>query len=560
MKINKTKYPHCYVGHEYALQVVSGKILACKYVIGSCSRYLEDIENKDAEFYFDIDRAEKYLRLVQRFEHPIGVWGTKTIVYEPWQCFAWMNIMGFYLKESKTRRFRIAHIEIPRGNSKSTMASQCALYFLALDNPSGNQISTVATHREQARIVLDSARAMANRAAAYRKKTGVKVLAHSIVHDISNSKVRALSSDASGLDGLQDVLAITDELHAMRRDTFDTIYSGMSKRKDSLTLCITTAGSDVTSVGFTQSTYAKKVAIKENGLTDEQFFSLVYTVDEGDDVFEESTWAKANPNWGVSVDPVTFSAKASKAQVTPADLPNFKIKHLNMWISEANAFFDVAAWNRNADKSLKMENFRGEKCFAAVDLASKIDIASVASVFRREGKYYVFDKSYIPEETVKSVRNDVYLNSIDGGYLIKTPGSAINYDSIFRQIQEDSKIFKIQDVMVDPWNSLEFSQKLMAARIETTEFRMNVGNFSEPTKTMDALIREGNVIHNGSPLLSWCLGNVICTYDALDNVLPKKSNERLKIDPIIAIIMAMAAWLKEKQSKSAYEDRGILIL
>ncbi len=557
---NRKTHPNIWSGHDYAEKVVAGEIPNCIYIVGACKRYLKDLHRKDGGFYFDADKAERYLRLVQRLEHIVGNWKTANVVYEPWQCWVWMNIIGFRNTDSGYRRFRIAHIEVARGAGKSAMASQAVLYFLALDDPKGNQISTVATRKEQARIVLDVARAMAQKSVSYRKNTGVKVLAHKITHDKSNSVARALSAEASGLDGLQDILAVMDELHAMRRETFDVIYSGMSKRKDSLTLCITTAGMDIDSVGYSQSTYAKKVALEEGGFRDDQFFSAVYTVDETDDIFDELTWKKANPNYGISVDPVTFAAKAEKARVQAADLPNFKVKHLNMWLSEGKAFFDTKAWDKCADKNLKLEDFVGQKCFMAADLASKVDLASLAYVFKKDEIYYVFDRSFIPEETVKSVRSDMYDQCIASGHLIQTKGSAIFYPAIANQVIEDKKKFKISDVMVDPWNSLEFSQKLMASHIETTEFRMNVGNFSEPTKTFDALIREGKVRHNGSPLLRWCLGNVVCTYDALDNVLPKKTHEKLKIDPIVAAIMAMAAWLQDKQKSSIYEERAILVL
>src|SRR5690606_10618503 len=91
--------------------------------------------------------------------------------------------------------------------------------------------------------------------------TGVEVLAHNIVHKASNSIARAMSADYGGMDGLKDVLAVCDELHAMNRPVFEVIYSGMSKRKDSLLMCITTAGSDTSSVGYFQTQFAKKVAL-----------------------------------------------------------------------------------------------------------------------------------------------------------------------------------------------------------------------------------------------------------------------------------------------------------
>lgn len=568
MIVNAKKYPNCARGHKYAEQVVSGKILACIYVIGACKRYLADVEREDALYFFDFDAAEKYLRLVQKFDHVVGHWSTQNIVYEPWQCWVWMNIMGFKIKETGFRRFRIAHVEIARGNAKSAMASQCAIYMLALDNPNGNQISTVATKKDQARIVLDSARNMARKNQSFRKKTGVKVFAHSIIHQKSNSIVRALASEHSGLDGLNDVLAVCDELHAMKRDTFDVIYSGMSKRADSLTLCITTAGSDVHSVGCSQSSYGKKVALGE--VNDDQFFSVIYTLDEGDDWEDEKVWIKPNPNLGVSVDITTLKAKVRKAQETPADINNIKIKHMNQWIAEAKAFFDLAAWDKCYDPTLKIENFKGRPCRTGLDLASHIDITSLGAVFRenkntqnsitgKESTYAVFDRSYIPEDTARMEKNDLYDDCIKNGFLIATKGAAINYDYIREECEAFAKDHRIIECLYDSWNATETAQKL-SSKIEMVKIAMNVANFSEPMKKLDAYIREGKIRHNGSPLLRWCLGNVVAVEDHNSNVYPRKSHVKLKIDPIIAILMALAGHLQDESVESVYETRGLRVL
>lgn len=550
--------PYCYTGHQYAIDVVEGRIPNCIYIIGACKRYLKDLEEK--KYPFDTARAERYLRLVQKFEHTSGVWDTKNIVYQPWQNFAFMNIIGFINPETGFRRFRVAHLEFPRGQGKSLMASQAALYFLALDNPVGNVISCFATKADQARIVLDSARAMAKKNQAYRSNTGVKVLAHTIIHERSDSKVRAMSSDSKGMDGLNDILAILDELHAMDRELFDVIISGMSKRKDSLVLCITTAGFNTDSVGYSQSTYARKVALGEVG--DDLFFSMIYTIDEGDDIFSETAWRKANPNYGISVDPLTFKQKADKAKESPSDLPNFRVKHLNLWISEAKAFFDTAKWDLCEDSEITMDKLAGAPCISGIDLASKVDLTSIAYVFRKDGYYFVFDKSYIPEQTVQDVRGSIslYDECIASGDLISTPGEAIHYPKIRDQILEDHKKYKVIEYLFDPWNATGFAQELTAAKLNMTEFRFNTSNLSEPTKTLDALIRQGKIRHNGSPLLRWCLSNVVCKYDAADNVFPRKTHERLKIDPIIAIIMALASHIQKEHKVSVYETRGIRTL
>lgn len=549
--------PFCAAGHQYAEEVVSGKIPAGKSIIAACERYLRDVENEDANFYFDVTTAEKYLRNVQNFHHVEGHWPVPNIKYEPWQCWVWMNIMGFRLKETGFRRFRVAHLEVARGNAKSTMASQAALYFLALDNPNGNYISAVATKKDQARIVLDSARAMAKKNSSYLRHTGVQVLAHTIVHKQSNSVVRALAADSGSMDGLKDVLAICDELHAMDRRVFEVITSGMSKRKDSLVLCITTAGSDVHSVGYSQTAFAKKVASGE--VDDDSFFAAVYTLDEDDDWADESVWIKANPGLGVSVDIDSLRAKVEKALVSPSDIANIRIKHMNQWISEANAFFDQNVWDKCADTSLKLESFVGKQCRLGLDLASHIDITSIGLIFRDKGKYYVFDKSFIPEETVDKVKNSLYDNCIGTGHLVKTKGAAINYEFIQGEVLEINRNYRVIECMYDAWNATETAQKL-SDKVEMVKVAMNVANFSEPMKKLDALMRSGNIVHNGSPLLRWCLGNVVAKEDHNGNVFPRKSHEKLKIDPIVALLMALAGWIAEGDETSVYESRGIRTL
>ena len=219
--INKKDHPFTYEGLTYARQVVAGEIPNSKYVIGACKRYLNDLESD--EFIFNPEAAEKYLRLVQKFNHTSGKWKTKNIVYEPWQNWVWSNIMGFINPATGQRRFRTAHIEVSRGQGKSVQASQCVLYFLCCDDPVGNTISCFATKKDQARIVLDSSRAMAKGNPSFLSKFGVKVLEHSITHSDSNSKVRAMSSDHNSMDGLADVLSVIDELHSVDRALFDVV-------------------------------------------------------------------------------------------------------------------------------------------------------------------------------------------------------------------------------------------------------------------------------------------------------------------------------------------------
>ncbi len=100
------------------------------------------------------------------------------------------------------------------------------------------------------------------------------------------------------------------------------------------------------------------------------------------------------------------------------------------------------------------------------------------------------------------------------------------------------------------------AQKL-SNKMEMVKIAMNTANLSEPMKKLDTLMREGKIRHNGSPLIRWCLGNVVAKEDHNGNVFPRKSHTKLKIDPIIAILIALAGHLQDTSKESVYEGRGI---
>lgn len=551
-------HPNCRKGHNYALDVVSGKILACKYVTGTCLRYLKDLERDDLSL--DLKWAEKFMRMFQKFEHVIGEWETPNIKLEPWQCFMFLNIEGFYWKINKKRKYKEAMIEVSRGNGKSSTLSVVGLIYLALYRTvKGNKVYAASTKKDQSKIILKAAQTMASKNPSFIDKTGVQVFAHTIEHRASGSEFEALASDTDGLDGLQPILAIIDELHAHKtREIYDVMSSAMSKRSDSMLFCITTAGFRLEGIGYSQSCYSKKVALGE--INDEAFFSLVYTLDEKDDWKDEAVWIKANPNLCISVDIDALKSKSFKAQNNPQDETNFKVKHLNMWQNAASQFFNIKKWEANADKNLLMENFYGKKCYVGIDLASKVDLVSIAYIFYdpETTNYHAFTKNYVPEETIKESRNAMYPVWRDSGEIIETQGEAINYPKLEEDFKEDAKNFDIEAAHYDPWNATQFAQNLSKESIEMLEFRMNVSNMSEPMKMLDALIKEGRFIHNGSALLSWCLGNVVAKVDANDNVYPRKEHESMKIDPIVAIIMALAGWVQEQKNKSVYDERPMI--
>lgn len=260
---------------------------------------------------------------------------------------------------------------------------------------------------------------------------------------------------------------------------------------------------------------------------------------EPDDWTDPDVWPKANPNYGVSVLVEDFERSAREAMNKPSAQNNFLTKRLNVWVNADSAWMDMRAWDRCANPDLKIEDFEGEDCIAAFDLASKVDIAARIMLFRRDKKYSVFGRYYLPEQAAEDGRNSQYSGWSRLGKLVLTDGNVVDYERIESDLLEDAGRFQITEVPYDPFQAMQFSQRMMAEGMNMVEMRPTVLNFSEPMKELEKLVLEGNFEHDGDPVLTWMVSNVVCHRDAKDNIYPRKEREENKIDGVVALIMAL---------------------
>jgi len=571
---------------EYIDAVLTGEIPACEYVKLACLRQVNDLIAMALatalggyEWTFRVSAANRACAFIENLHHVKGPLANKPIKLELWQRFRITTFFGWYsIDDPNRRRFRAAYTEVPRGNGKSTESAGIALYALAADKENGAEVYAAATTKEQARIVFDAAIAIAainaNLVSAYQ----MRVMQSRIKVPRTVSEFRPLSSDADTLDGLNTHFAIVDELHAHpTRDLYDVIETSLGKRLRSAMWIITTAGSDTSGICYEVREYTIKIL--QNLIIDDSHFGIIYTADKGDDWKEEATWIKANPNWNISVMPDVMRKNARKAIQTPSAVGNFKRKHLDIWTQEDSAWMPVELWRDCADPSLRLSDFVGETCWIGLDLATKIDMACKVYIFKRkiEGKthYYVFNKNYLPQAAIDETRNSSYKGWVELGHIITTPGSTLDIDVIEESIigeprylndvnenedpECDMNRFVIEELCYDPWHATQFATHVARRGITTVEIRNTVGNMSPPMREIESIVRSGRLHHNGCPVMTWMISNVIAKEDKKQNIFPDKLTKSAKIDGLVALLLGMnRAMIGENIVESIYEKRGIL--
>lgn len=560
------KYPHVVAAEKYAHDVVGGVIPACKWVKLACERHLVDKERRNWKWRFDRSKAEKICRFIERMPHVKGPRASKgeKIVLEPWQCFILCVVFGWVDRVSGLRRFRIVYIEVPRKNGKSAISSPVGLYMLCDDGEFGAECYSAATTRDQAKIVFDTARHMGLRSKGFRGRFGVDIGRNAISIEETASKFIPLSSEDSSLDGLNPNFACNDELHAHKtRAVYDVLETAMGAREQPLLWNITTAGTNLAGICYELHSYTKKIL--ENVFEDDTFFGIIYTIDDGDDWTDPAIWAKANPNLGVSINIDDMARLCRKAQQMPSAQNNFLTKRLNVWCNADSAWMDMRAWDRCADPSLRIEDFVGGECIVALDLASKIDIAVRMVMFCRviDGveHFYFFAKHYVPEENVEENDNSQYDGWARSGHLTTTSGNIIDHIQIEAEVKELNGPYQVREVAYDPFNATQMAVGLQKDGFEVVEFGQTVRNFSDPMKQVEALVLAGRIHHNGDPVLTWMISNVVAHVDKKDNVFPNKERPQNKIDGAITVIMCMGRWMKpaEGEERSAYDDQDLVI-
>src|SRR5690606_31149807 len=262
---------------------------------------------------------------------------------------------------------------------------------------------------------------------------------------------RDWSSDVCSSD-----IAILDELHAHKdRHVRDVLLTGMGARRQPLEWIITTAGVyDPTSIGWEQHEYARNVL--EGVFQDETYFAYIAAADEGDDWEDPATWAKANPNLGVSVKLEYLEELTERAKRSPSFLNTFLRYHLNIWTQQLERWIAPDVWRKGAER-VDEGALEGERCFAALDLSSTTDLTALALAFPNElGGYDLVMRYWIPEDRIlERVRRDrvPYDVWVRDGWIRATPGDVVDYERIRHEIHELADRYRIVGLAYDPWHA-----------------------------------------------------------------------------------------------------------
>lgn len=556
---------------QYQADVIAAVIPACQWVIRACERNRRDLdrqETADFPYRFDPAAARKICVMAELLPHIEGpkaqqigvddqgrtVWAT--IVLEPWQCWILTTLFGWKHQETGYRRFRVGLVLVPRKNGKSVMGAIIALYMLTADGESGAQCYSAATTRDQAKIVAKTAWEMARRSPQFREYFGVKMGAKTtrvLEVPATASVFMPLSADAHSLDGLNTHLGLIDELHAHKtRGVYDVIDTSLGARPQSLLLAITTAGVEIGGICHEKLGYLEKIL--DGVAVDENFFGVNYTIDAGDDIRDRAIQRKANPNYGVSVEPEKLAQEINAAQHSQSALNNILTKHFNVWIRTESAWMGATLWQTCGQLTLTIEDLKGFPCWIGVDLAEVRDIAALVALFKTGPESYaLMGRFYLPSAAIERSPIAQLSGWVRERFIIETPGDQADFGQIQADVIEWCNVLQVKEIDFDRALAAHMQQdlkRILEPRMGRDAVEKFVITVPQTVETMDPamkmierLVLAKKLQHDGNPALAWMVSNVVVERNHKDEIYPRKSGGKdsaNKIDGPVALFTALS--------------------
>lgn len=341
---------------------------------------------------------------------------------------------------------------------------------------------------------------------------------------------------------------------------YSALSLGMGARPNALLFAITTAGTDTLSACMEQNHYV--MDILNNEVDDPSYFGIIYTLDDENEIEDESAWIKANPNLGVSVDHDELRAQLTRAKNIGSTLHEVMTKRFNIWMQGEAQWIRPKDWQA-AGRVLNIDDFQYKDCIVGLDLSEKLDITAICLLFFEGDQITIFGRYYIPKKAVNTPDNKngaIYRKWIDQGYLIETPGEVIDYGIIKRDLFDLAEQFRIINLSYDPWHATQLIQELDAHGMTVEKVIQGFRTLSPACIEFQTFLARGSIQHDQNPVLSWAVSNVVLETDAAGNIKPDKSKSVNKIDPVSAMVNAFATYMNESEALQKIGDKPVAVI
>jgi len=549
----------------HAERVVSGQEPSCLTHRMACERHLNEIAKqgtKEFPFVWCPEKSEKILRYAEMLTIAEGA-QPRPVRLHDFQCFDLGVPFGWVHAETGFRRIRRKYKSVARQNGKTFENGITGSYIANWGGYNFGKLFTAATKKRQARIAWEEIQKFITADKDLQALFDVKDYKSLIIAKRTGCTIEALSRESGLDDGFRAIFCSVDEIHQHKDNgIYKALYNGQASLDEALISMITTRGKSLNSFCREMDDYCLQILAGTAEADD--FFVDIYTLDKEDDPFDESVWYKANPHLVTvpsALEQLRRDAQTAK-QMGGFEMSDYMTKRQNLWYEYGDTQYIMPNEWKLGRTEMTIENMRGRRCFAGLDLSSGGDLTSLALLFPLDdGKIYVWSHSYIPAKRLEEhIITDTAPYDVWAKSGLLTPSEAVgglknDYLQIVADLKELQEKFEINIACIgyDPHNADAFLEELDTLGAPLLEVKQSARFLSDTTVDFALEVKAGNVLYDQrNALMSWSIVNAKKTKNSFGEIkVDKEVNARhARIDVVDAIIDAHVAYRKSSKEET----------
>ena len=384
-----------------------------------------------------------------------------------WHTFVIGSLFGWRTAVNRWR-FRSGWLETGKGQAKSPLMGAIGVYVMGWCGIQRAQCYAIGEDKKTANVLFRDAVAMCRATIPDHdegdslESRGEVVIrgelenAWKVEHPDTGSFFQPIASGES-LSGPRPNYVAGDEIHELKDvNVLETWKRGIDKvAGNALMLMGTNTPASSQHVGTSYSVMYQQIAKGE--ARDDTAFSFVARIDKADreSVFEnERCWQKSLPALGETFPIENIRETVAGAVLSPSRKSSVLRLYFGVDTAAADFWLPEDKWAA-VQGAVDARQMRKRRCWLSLDLSQKNDLTAVSAAWEPLADEPLAVKTWY--WTTKDGLQDraeadraPYVEWVEDGYLVATPGSTIDLTFVAMQIAELDAEQDVQELVVDP--------------------------------------------------------------------------------------------------------------
>lgn len=488
--------------------------------------------------------------------HTKAQWARRPFLLEDWQrfdillpLFGWVEWSEEF--ECWVRSYRLLWLELARKNGKSELLAGIALVLIIADDEESAEVYGCAVDVPQASRVFDVAERMVELSPLLSKRITSYKSTRRLFDPRTNSFYQVIPADAAGNLGQNPHGIVFDEVQDQPDGSlWDALKTGFGTRRQPLLIGSGTAGEIDKEWAWREHQYSERIAA-DPGLDPTRLCYMRNTPMDADP-FDERNWHYANPALTGKRPFLSLRVlrdEAREAKNEPRKEHSFRRFRMNQWQQAGSRWMPYGVWDRCAGiigatpEELDERAIR-QRAFGGLDLSATSDLTSLCWLFPDLGRFAVW-RYWLPEamiEPLDRLTNGNVSAWVKARWITATPGSVIEYDDVYKRIEEDRKRYRVVDLNYDRWSAAPIIQELEKRGLTSVQVAQGYALNAPIREVMKwAQADPPQLLHGGNPVSRWNVLSVEVHEDRFERqelIKPRRGATGARIDGLVALVLA----------------------